>query len=224
MPHDEIRPRRHVIRNNGLAPDGILRPVIRGVRGRRPDLRESVYGMGVRQVDNEELLTARLSLRRPTPDDIDAIYRVHHDPDACAHNPADMLATRAGAEDLYRRWDRHWQDNGFGYWVIHPREAGDHHLSLGFCGLKLMRLDGRQVLNLFYRLDPAAWGNGVATEAATAVVGWATAYHPDLPVIARVRPDNVASATVATRTGLHRAPHLDTAGEDGLDWIFTSRA
>lgn len=170
---------------------------------------------------NEELSTARLSLRRPTPADIDAIYRVHSDRRACAHNPADLLTSQADAEDLYRRWDQHWRHHGFGYWVVHPREADDERLSLGFCGLKVMHLAGREVLNLFYRLAPAAWGDGVATEAATAVVDWAATHLPGRPVIARVRPANVASATVATRSGLRRAACLDTAGEDGLDWIFT---
>jgi ribosomal-protein-alanine N-acetyltransferase len=168
-----------------------------------------------------ELLTARLSLRRPGPADIDAIYRVHHDPRACAHNPSDLLATRADAEDLYRRWDEHWRRHGFGYWVIRPRDGAEPRPSLGFCGLKLMRFADREVLNLFYRLDPAAWGDGVATEAAVAVVDWAVAHLPDRPVIARVRPDNLASATVAARAGLRRAGHLDTDGEDGPDRIYT---
>jgi len=171
--------------------------------------------------DREELLTAGLSLQRPGPADIDAIYRIHHDPKACAHNPADLLATRADAEDLYRRWDQHWQRHGFGYWVIHPREASEPRHNLGFCGLKLMRLANREVLNLLYRLDPAAWGNGVATEAATAVVDWAATHVPDRPIIARVRPDNIASAKVAARAGLHRAAHLDTDGEAGPNWIYT---
>src|SRR6266540_6218597 len=104
--------------------------------------------MGDREFDNEEMLTARLSLRRPTPTDIDVIYSIPRDPRACGHNPADMLATRADAEDLYRRWDQHWQRHGFGYWVVHPREASDPRLRLGFCGLKLMRLANREVLNL----------------------------------------------------------------------------
>ncbi|SCE69614.1 Protein N-acetyltransferase, RimJ/RimL family [Micromonospora viridifaciens] len=169
--------------------------------------------------DNEELTTARLSLRRPTLADIDLIDAVHRDPRACAHNPADMLDTRADAEDLYRRWDEHWQRHGFGYWVIH---AGRIRGGLGFCGVKLMRLQDQDVLNLFYRLDPAAWGEGVATEAAVAVVGWASAHRPDRPVIARVRPENTASQRVAVKAGLHRAEHLDTQGEDGLDWIFTA--
>jgi len=174
--------------------------------------------MGVRRFGDQELLTDRLSLRRPVPADIDAVYRIHHDPRACAHNPADLLATRAEAEIRFRRWDQHWQRYGFGYWVVRPR---DEERGLGFCGLKVMRLAEREVLNLFYRLDPAAWGAGVATEAATAVVDWATGNRPDHPVIARVRPDNVASAKVATRAGLRRAEHLDTDGDDGLDWIFT---
>ncbi|MBM0236319.1 GNAT family N-acetyltransferase [Micromonospora sp. ATA32] len=165
------------------------------------------------------MTTSRLSLRRPTPADIDLIHAVHRDPRACAYNPADLLDTRADAEDLYRRWDEHWQRHGFGYWVIH---AGRIRSGVGFCGIKLMRLKDQDVLNLFYRLDPAAWGEGVATEAAVAVVGWASAHRPDHPVIARVRPENAASQRVAAKAGLHRAEHLDSPGEDGLDWIFTS--
>jgi [ribosomal protein S5]-alanine N-acetyltransferase len=179
--------------------------------------REERRAMGERRFDNEELVTARLSLRRPTAADIDDIYRIHRDPKACAHNPSDMLATRSDAEDLFGRWDGHWRRHGFGYWVI--RELGGEGV-LGFCGLKLMRLGEREVLNLFYRLDPPAWGDGVATEAATAVVAWAVADVPDRPVVARVRPDNIASARVAARAGLRRAEHLDTDGEDGLDRLY----
>ena len=74
----------------------------------------------------------------------------------------------------------------------------------------------------FYRFDPCVWGRGVASEAASVVVEWALARSPALPVIARVRPDNVASARVAIRAGLSRVEGLDTLGEDGLDQIFVS--
>lgn len=86
-----------------------------------------------------------------------------------------------------------------------------------------MTLNDRRVLNLFYRLDPSAWGRGVATEAATAVVEWTDTHRPDEPVIARVRPANTASQRVAVQAGLRRAEHLDTQGEDGLDWIYARR-
>jgi RimJ/RimL family protein N-acetyltransferase len=173
-------------------------------------------------VGHEWLPTARLSLRRPTPVDIDAIWRIHSDPRTCAHNPSDLLSSLDEAEALYVRWDEHWNHHGFGYWVLHPRADRAPETALGFCGLKVMRLNHRDVLNLFYRLDPLAWGDGLATEAATAVVTWATEHVPEHPVIARVRPHNVASATVAARSGLRRAEQLDAPGEDGLDWIYAT--
>ena len=169
---------------------------------------------------NEELLTSRLSLRRPTPADVDVILRIHRDPRACAHNPSDMIATRAEAEERYGNWDRHWQVHGFGYWVVHPREEGARRPVMGFCGFKVMRLADREILNLFYRLDPAVWGRGIATEAAMTVVDWVVTHGNGRPIVARVRPENVASATVAERAGLSRAEHLDTEGEDGLDRIY----
>ncbi|MGC4897128.1 GNAT family N-acetyltransferase [Micromonospora sp. DT31] len=167
---------------------------------------------------DEELTTARLVLRRPAHPDIDLLHALHTDPRACAHNPSDLLRDRAEAEERFRRWDEHWRRHGFGYWSVRRDD-----LPLGFCGLKLMRLHDRDVLNLFYRLDPAGWGDGVAGEAATAVVRWAAAHRPGLPVVARVRPENVASRRVAQRAGLHRAAHLDTPGEDGPDLIYVLR-
>lgn len=158
-----------------------------------------------------ELRTDRLSLRRPVHADIDAILAVHADPRAVAHNPSDALADRDEAEELFGRWDEHWRRHGFGYWVVRRHESA---AQLGFCGLKVMPPG----LNLFYRFAPDSWGQGFATEAVTAVVGWAVARHHSL--VARIRPENVASQRVATRAGLVRAEHLDGEGYDGFDWIY----
>jgi RimJ/RimL family protein N-acetyltransferase len=166
-----------------------------------------------------EIVTARLALRRPAAADLTTIVAIHRDPEACRHNPSDLLATDADGEHLYRRWDEHWRRHGFGYWVV---EARDRRI-LGFAGLKAVRFRETEALNLFYRLHPSAWGDGVATEAATAVVAWAGRHLPEWPIIARVRPDNVASQKVAQRAGLTRAEHLDDDGEDGLDWLFVLR-
>lgn len=165
----------------------------------------------------EEMLTARLSLRRPTPADVDAIFSINADELACAHNPSDMLVSRGEALRLFRRWDEHWRQFGFGYWAVRRHDADS---VVGFCGIKVMRLNGDEVVNLFYRFDPTAWGSGLATEAASAVTSWAAGNIPDRTVIARIRPQNVASQRVAIRAGLARAEELDTIGEDGLDWIF----
>jgi [ribosomal protein S5]-alanine N-acetyltransferase len=167
----------------------------------------------------DELRTERLSLRRPTASDVDAILAIHSDPRACLHNPSDALATREEAAGLFGRWDEHWRSHGFGYWVV--RRRGQDRV-LGFCGIKFRQLRGQRVVNLFYRFDPAAWGDGVAKESAAAVVAWARRHLPGFPLIATVGPENVASQRVAVHAGLVRAEHLDGPGYDGFDWVYAS--
>ena len=168
----------------------------------------------------EELQTARLSLRRPTQGDIEAIFGIHRDPRTCAHNPSDALARLEDAQELYRRWDNQWRQYGYGYWVVLCHGSDQQ---LGFCGIKPMELHGVEVLNLFYRFATSAWGQGFAGEAATKVTAWASRHVPARPLIARIRPANIASQRVAIRAGLARAEHLDVTGSDGLDWIYTAR-
>lgn len=183
--------------------------------------RLNVGSMGDRKMGDDELLTTRLSLRRPTRRDIEMILSVHSDPRTCIDNPSDALATREEAERLFERWDDHWRRFGFGYWVARRRGS---ETPVGFCGIKTMQLKDENVLNLFYRFHPSAWGCGLASEAAAAVVRWAARQLPDYPLIARVRPQNVASQRVATRAGLIRAEHLDGPGYDGFDWIYKSES
>ncbi|MGW7580816.1 GNAT family N-acetyltransferase [Kitasatospora sp. NPDC054768] len=169
---------------------------------------------------HEAPTTERLSLLRPAEGDIDAVLAVHRDPATCVHNPSDALGTRTEAEELYGRWNAVRERHGFGYWTVREH---DSPAVPGFCGIKPMTLAGLPILNLFYRLAPAAWGRGVATEAATTVAAWASSHAPDLPLIARVRPENLASRRVALRAGLRRAEHLDGEGCRGFDLIFASR-
>jgi ribosomal-protein-alanine N-acetyltransferase len=169
------------------------------------------------------LVTRRLTLRRPIPADVPTIFAVHADPEASRHNPSDALVTVAEARGLFARWDAQWERYGYGYWVVTESANG----VVGFCGLKPMPLrsfGGREVLNLFYRFAPSAWGHGFATEAASRVVAWARDHCPEWTVVARVRPANLASQRVALNAGLHRTPHLDDVGEDGPDWLYATRA
>lgn len=112
---------------------------------------------------------------------------------------------------------RHWHEHGIGYSLLSWH--GDAAV-LGVCGVKLMTLQDRPVLNLLYRLRPSVWGRGVATEAASAFVARARRHRLGLPVVARVRPTNHASARVALAVGLRRTPELGTHGQDGLDDLY----
>jgi RimJ/RimL family protein N-acetyltransferase len=86
-----------------------------------------------------------------------------------------------------------------------------------------MTVRDQPVLNLVCRLVPDAWGRGLATEAVAGVVSRVRAEMPTEVILARVRPQNLASQNVAVKAGLHRDTALDDHGEDGLDWAYTNR-
>ena len=167
----------------------------------------------------EGLLTTRLSLRRPTPADVGAILAIVGDPRTCEHNRSELITGPAQAEELYRLWDRQWRAHGLGYLVVRRRSTEE---TVGFCGVKVVQFGAAEALNLYYRLSPSAWGEGIASEAAAAVVAWAVAARPAIPLIARVSRGNLASQRVATKIGLHRAPHLDLDGPDGPELLYTT--
>ncbi len=58
------------------------------------------------------------------------------------------------------------------------------------------------VWNVYYRLSPAAWGHGFATELASAARAAAAASNLQLPVVAYLLEHNTGSRRTAERVGL----------------------
>ena len=85
-----------------------------------------------------------------------------------------------------------------------------------------MQFKDRKILNLF----TAPIRQPGATDLPPNRPSQSSAGPPRLFPTTRSSPASAQttppSLQVAARTGLHRAEHLDTSGEDGLDWIFTS--
>ena len=155
-----------------------------------------------------DLRTARLSLRRPVASDGPAMFRVHGDPDTNRYNPAGPDPDLAASEAVLREWIAQWQADGYGYWAVALPPATE---VVGFGGVRRIIWHERDVLNLYYRLTPGAWGQGYATELARAAIDLARANLPHLPVVARTRSANLPSIRTAERAGLERRPDLDTA-------------
>jgi RimJ/RimL family protein N-acetyltransferase len=70
---------------------------------------------------------------------------------------------------------------------------------IGYCGFFLQTVDGVEELEIAYRLDPAHWGQGIATEAARAVRDHAFGDLQLSHVISLIHPDNIASRRVAEK-------------------------
>jgi RimJ/RimL family protein N-acetyltransferase len=155
----------------------------------------------------DEVETERLVLRRLQPGDGPAMFIVHGDPATNQYNPAGPHRNLATSERTLQRWLQHWEMYGFGYWAVKLVQTQE---IIGFGGVKHFIWRNRDVLNLYYRITPAAWGQGYATELAKTALTLAREYLPQWPVIARIRPQNTASMRIAEHIGLLRRPDLDT--------------
>ena len=154
-----------------------------------------------------EVQTERLVLRRLQAGDGPAMFAIHGDPETNRHNPRGPDPDLSTSEETLRRWLQDWENDGYGYWAVTFPHAED---VIGFGGIGRFTWRDRDALNLYYRLTPGVWGRGYATELARAAVNFARTYLPQLPVVARTRPGNIASIRTAEKAGLRRRPDLDT--------------
>ncbi|HCQ67083.1 MAG TPA: N-acetyltransferase [Rhodobacteraceae bacterium] len=151
--------------------------------------------------------TARLTLRPPRDDDLDALHAIFSDPRAmrywshAAHADIDRTRkTLAGmiASDA---------DTGLEF-VIECDGA-----VIGKAGMWRMGEIG-------YILHPDRWGGGFATEAVGAVVAAAFARHPDLDALtAEIDPRNTGSAALLARLGFREVERVENAVEIGGKWF-----
>ena len=145
-------------------------------------------------------------VRRPGPDDADAVFAILTDPRGYPQTPERRPVSREETDAALALWLAHWDEHGFGFGTATLAETGE---VVGIAGVKHHAIGGVAVLELFYRLHPDHWGRGLATQAAMAVVWWAQLNHAELPVIARVADDDARSAAVAGRVLLRRIAETD---------------
>lgn len=149
--------------------------------------------------------TERLRLRAATPDDVEDLVRLHDDP---------LVARYLGARDRdWYEWRleasiEEWAERGHGLVAI--LDSADGRL-VGRTGFKHWpQFDETE---LGWVLRPEARGNGLATEAASAVLQWGFEQLAPLYFTAMIRPDNAASIAVAERLGMTRLRSDELLGD-----------
>lgn len=153
-------------------------------------------------------MTRRLILDRPSPGDVDEVFAIANDPRTWSHLPEALVTDPGQTAALLAMFHAGWKSNGLAAWVVRLGSAqGLPGLApsqlLGTGGVNLIQTGaGTEIWNLGYRLDPACWGHGFATELATYAVERARATRKEVPVMARVLSTNAPSARVAQKAGL----------------------
>lgn len=152
-----------------------------------------------------ELRTDRLLLRRWQDSDLAPWAAMNADPEVRQHLGG--LLTREQSDASVARFQDDFDRRGYGWWAVQLRATGEF---IGFAGLDQVD-DGMPFtgVEIGWRLARPAWGQGYATEAASAglAFGFETLGLPE--ILAVTTATNVRSQAVMRRIGMTRDPADD---------------
>ena len=189
-----------------------------GLASDRAGFADAIPGQSVSLFDAEagiwQLETERLLLRPLTPTDFDALYKaVFGDPDV---NWTGTIRPRRQARKSLDKLE-HVRRHGFGMLAVVERSSGD---VIGYAGLQHLE-DGSDV-EVGYYLGRRAWGRGLGTEVAEALVRAGFERLGLERIVAVVRPGNEASKRVLDKAGLHFAEHAYYYDTDVELWAIAA--
>lgn len=145
------------------------------------------------------LETDRLILRRPLPEDLDGLFALYRDPEIRRYFPDGTLSYAETKEELEWFLDGHPDHPELGLWATIYKENGQF---IGRCGLLPWMIEERAEVEVAYLLDKAYWGQGLATEAALAIVDYAFEQLNLSRLICMMYPENHASENIARKMGM----------------------
>jgi ribosomal-protein-alanine N-acetyltransferase len=154
--------------------------------------------------------TERLQMRKFTLDDVEDVFEFSTCLDVTRYTgDAGTVQSKQDAENLIKTvWLAEYEKYGYArYALIHK---GDQKL-IGFCGIKFEVELG--LPDIGYRMMPAYWGKGLATEAVRAVLEYAHDVLGLEKIIGEVVDQNLASSKVLLKMGFR---HVDTYEKDGF--------
>jgi RimJ/RimL family protein N-acetyltransferase len=123
----------------------------------------------------------------------------------------DEIIPRERAAEVAAASEADFARFGYGLWTVSDRETGG---LIGFCGLRRTPPGPPELL---YGLRPSAWGKGLATESARAVLRYAFLELRLDEITAATDVPNTASARVMERLGMR----FERRGVlNGLDTVF----
>jgi RimJ/RimL family protein N-acetyltransferase len=158
-------------------------------------------------VIHPSLETERLLLRPWRPaEDLDALAALNADPAVMRWVTPNRPLRREETADFLDWAVRHWDEHGFGLWAVVPRDEGAG--CIGFAGLAIPSFLPAilPAVEVGWRLAPAWWGRGLATEAARASVAFGFERLGLRLIVSVVDARNERSLRVAEKLGMRPGP------------------
>ena len=152
-------------------------------------------------MERAELQTDRLLLRRWRETDIAGFARLCADPEVMKFIGNGETRTANQAERAVRTFEAEWESKGYGLFAVELRASGDF---LGFAGLSTPDFlpEVMPAVEIGWPFDRTHWGNGYATEAATAALQFGRNVRGLGPIVSICQTGNDASRRIMQKLGM----------------------
>ena len=189
----------------------------------------------------DRLESARLVLRRMVAEDLPFYARIHALPQVAENLYPDGRPRSPDETAAFLKYTlASYEERALGYLAVVRKADG---ALIGRCGLMDLAVESAEPAHgirhgwfgregappdvaltfeceLGYTLDPAAWGQGYATEAACCVRDYARDVLRLSYVVSAILPQNVRSRRVAARGGAHVAGQMNVVGLTWDRWVW----
>ena len=153
-----------------------------------------------------ELRTGRTVLRQWRDEDREPFADLNADPEVMEHFPKAL--TRTESDAFVDRIRAGMAERGWGLWAVEVTSTNDF---AGFVGLNPVTFEApfTPAVEIGWRLARSYWGQGIATEAARAVLYYAFGTLGLDEVVSFTSTTNLRSQRVMQKLGMHHDPVED---------------
>lgn len=143
--------------------------------------------------------TKRLILRHQVPADLDDLWALYCEPEITKYIPDAPRTREEAKEELEWHMNGHPRFPELGLWATIHKETGKF---IGRCGLLPWTIDGQNEVEVAYTIARDFWGQGLATEAARAILQYGFEKLNLSRLICLIDQENEASKRVAEKIGM----------------------
>ena len=145
------------------------------------------------------LETTRLILRHQVPEDLDDLWALYCNPEITKYIPDAPRSREEAKEELEWHMNGHPRFPELGLWATIHKETGTF---IGRCGLLPWTIDVQNEVEVAYAITEEYWGQGLATEAARAIMNYGFEKLNLSRLISVIDAENIASQKLARKIGM----------------------
>jgi RimJ/RimL family protein N-acetyltransferase len=163
------------------------------------------------------LETQRLVLAGHAPEDFDPLAAIWSHPTVVEHILNGKPSTPRESWMRLLAYKGLWPLLGYGYWAIREKASGRYVGDLGFADFhRVIEPPIKGIPEAGWVIAPWAHGNGFATEALRAALGWLDQQERFDRSVCLIAPGNLASLRVAEKAGYRNPSPIRFNDNDSL--------